>query len=77
MASISIVDITTVEDQEDGSSEYKYVNLQTALALNSIRETLDFIEQGVPVNFVPGLVSKLAQTSAEIVTWLVREEEEN
>jgi hypothetical protein len=77
MASISIVDITTVEDQEDGSGEYKYVNLQTALALNSIRETLDFIEQGVPVNFVPGLVSKLAQASAEIVTWLVREEEEN
>ena len=65
----------TVECQEDASRYYKYPDVGTALSLNSIREVVDLIEQGVPPNFVPGLVSRLTQASAQVIAWLVREEE--
>ncbi len=66
--------ITAVEGQEDASG-CKFPDLPAILTLNSIREVVDLIEQGAPTNFVPGLVSKLAQASAEVVAWLVREED--
>jgi hypothetical protein len=47
----------------------------TAPLTSSIREVVDLLDQGVPTNFVPGIVSKLAQSSAEIISWLVREED--
>jgi hypothetical protein len=45
--------LTTVEDQEDGG--YKYPDVGTILSLNSIREVVNLIEQGVPADFIPGL----------------------
>jgi hypothetical protein len=67
--------ITDAEGQDMTTKTYKHPDLHTAFALNSIREVVDLLDQGVPTNFVPGIVSKLVQASAEVVTWLVLEED--